>query len=240
MAVTLEEFLKVKETVLQNGSKERNITSRPGSGIAYLKYRLLRPYYKLKAKQFQKEHPQHPWLTATSIKAFDLLLKRDDNGLEYGSGRSTYHFAKLLGQLTSVEHHEEWYNIVQETLFKNKVNNVNLKLILPNSTYVKPNLSSVNDYFLSKEEYPVKDDAFMDYVNLVDSIANDSLDFILIDGRARVSCSKKAVSKLKSGGLFVLDNSERVRYREIHEMLQEWPSIYSSTGLTDTIIWRKP
>lgn len=240
MAVTLEEFLKIKETVLPKGRTERNITSKPGSGIAYLKYRLLRPYFKLKAKQFQRKHPQHPWLTATSIRAFDLLLTKDDNGLEYGSGRSTYHFAKLLGQLTSVEHHKEWFNIVQETLTKNKVNNVDLKLIAPNSVYTKPNLSSVDDYFFDQIAYPVKDNVFLDYVNFIDTILNDSLDFILIDGRARVSCSQKAVSKLKSGGLFVLDNSERVRYREIHKMLDKWPNIYSSTGLTDTIIWRKP
>lgn len=240
MAVTLEEFLKIKETVLTKGHKERNITSKPGSGIAYLKYRLLRPYFKLKAKQFQKNFPEHPWLTATSIKAFDLLLTKEDVGLEYGSGRSTFHFAKLLGKLTSVEHHEEWYHIVQETLTKNKVNNVTLKLILPNTSYNKPNLSSIDDYYLDQGDYPVKDDVFLDYVNLVDSIENDSLDFILIDGRARVSCAKKAIKKLKNGGLFVLDNSERVRYEEIHEMLEEWPSIYTSTGLTDTIIWRKP
>lgn len=239
MAVTLEDFLNVKKTITQN-SRERNITSRPGSGLAYLRYRLLRPYYKLKAKQFQKKYPQHPWLTASSIKVFDLLLTKDDVGLEYGSGRSTYHFAKLLGHLTSVEHHEEWYNIVKETLTNNKVSNVNLKLIPPNTAYTKPNLSSVDDYYLDAEAYPIKDDVFLDYVHFIDSIPNDSLDFILIDGRARVSCSKKSVSKLKSGGLFVLDNSERVRYREIHEMLETWPNIYSSTGLTDTIIWRKP
>ena len=147
MAVTLEDFLNVKKIITQN-SRERNITSRPGSGLAYLGYRLLRPYYKLKAKQFQKKYPQHPWLTASSIKAFDMLLTKEYVGLEYGSGRSTYHFAKLLGQLTSVEHHEEWYNIVQDTLIKNKVNNVDLKLIPPNSTYTKPNLSSVDDYYL--------------------------------------------------------------------------------------------
>ncbi len=240
MAVTLEKFLKVKETVLQNGPKERNITAKPGSGIAYFEYRLLRPYYKIKAKQFQKKYPQHPWLTATSIKAFDLLLTKEDIGLEYGSGRSTYHFAKLLGQLTSVEHHEEWYNIVESTLTENKIDNVNLKLILPNSAYAKPNLSSVDDYFLDEGEYPVKDAVFLDYFNFIDTILDNSLDFVLIDGRARVSCAKKAESKLKSGGLFVLDNSERVRYKEIHEMLKTWPSLYSSTGLTDTIIWRKP
>ncbi len=239
MAVTLEDFLNVKKIITQN-SRERNITSRPGCELAYLGYRLLRPYYKLKAKQFQKKYPQHPWLTASSIKAFDMLLTKEDVGLEYGSGRSTYHFAKLLGQLTSVEHHEEWYNIVQDTLVKNKVNNVDLKLIPPNSTYTKPNLSSVDDYYLEASAYPVKDDLFKDYINLIDAIPNGSLDFILIDGRARVSCSKKSVTKLKRGGLFVLDNSERVRYKEIHEMLETWPNIYTSTGLTDTIIWRKP
>lgn len=39
-------------------------------------------------------------------------------------------------------------------------------------------------------------------------------DYILVDGRSRVSCLKIALSKIKEdGGILVLDNSERPRYK---------------------------
>jgi hypothetical protein len=83
----------------------------------------------------------------------------------------------------------------------------------------------------------------MDYYNYyskVNEYPDEYFDFVLIDGRARVNCGKNAIDKLKSGGIFILDNSERQRYRPLHELLIKWPSIYTTTGLTDTTIWIKP
>ena len=49
-------------------------------------------------------------------------------------------------------------------------------------------------------------------------------DLILVDGRDRVRCVKAIVEKniLKSGGILMLDNSERSWYKPIHEILKDW------------------
>jgi hypothetical protein len=43
---------------------------------------------------------------------------------------------------------------------------------------------------------------------------NIDFDIILIDGRMRVECIYASISKLKKSGIIILDNSERLRYRE--------------------------
>ena len=42
----------------------------------------------------------------------------------------------------------------------------------------------------------------------------EKFDFILVDGRGRVKCFKKALKVLKPGGVIMLDNSERKSYKE--------------------------
>jgi predicted O-methyltransferase YrrM len=50
------------------------------------------------------------------------------------------------------------------------------------------------------------------YVKQIDEFPDEYFDIILIDGRARPSCIKRSVSKVKPGGLLILDNSEREYY----------------------------
>mgnify|MGYP002282580474 CR=1 FL=1 len=68
----------------------------------------------------------------------------------------------------------------------------------------------------------------------------ESRDLILVDGRARPECLFMSLDKLKSGGLMVLDNSERERYSIVFDHLKDWSSYTTSNGLTDTTFWQKP
>ncbi len=43
---------------------------------------------------------------------------------------------------------------------------------------------------------------------------NFNFDLVLVDGRNRVKCIKESISKLSTGGVLVLDNSEREIYNE--------------------------
>ena len=69
---------------------------------------------------------------------------------------------------------------------------------------------------------------------------DESVDFVLVDGRARTECAYYSISKLKKGGLFILDNSERDRYNIVFEFLSEWEMQNTTNGLTDTTFWVKP
>jgi hypothetical protein len=60
---------------------------------------------------------------------------------------------------------------------------------------------------------------FRKYVTAIDTYPSESFDIVLVDGRARTSCVSGAWPKVKRGGFLILDNSERVRYKGIHDMM---------------------
>ncbi|MCE7997215.1 MAG: class I SAM-dependent methyltransferase [Roseivirga sp.] len=239
MPVTITEFESIKESLSRSGYAKKNYTVRHGQK-GYWKYRISRPFLKARYSKFCKANPETPWLTPDAIIALNQLLKPDFVALEYGSGRSTLFFSQKVEKLYSVEHHEEWYNHVKQLLAEKEVKNTSLNLIKPDKILSEIKLSSELQMFISEEDYPNKDNFFDKYVEYINSFDNDFFDFVLVDGRARKSCALVGVDKLKSGGLLVLDNSERLRYKAVHDTLKDWPRLFTTTGLTDTTIWLKP
>jgi predicted O-methyltransferase YrrM len=66
-------------------------------------------------------------------------------------------------------------------------------------------------------------------------------DVILIDGRGRVRSIETAVDLLKKGGIFVLDNAERERYRVGVRLLNQRfgePKRFVGAKRWETAIWR--
>jgi predicted O-methyltransferase YrrM len=53
-------------------------------------------------------------------------LVNGGKGLEFGSGRSTLYFSKRLDELYSIEHHQEWYEKVNNMLKSKGINNTKL------------------------------------------------------------------------------------------------------------------
>lgn len=205
--------------------------------ITYIKYRVLRPLLKGYYKLFNLFYPNRPWTTPASILFFDKVLTKDMIGLEYGSGRSTQYFAKKLKKLVSIEHYEEWYYKVEKILADNNITNVEYHLIQKQDTTDRIEDTAENLLKLDGTE-PRND--FYNYYSKVNEYQDSYFDFVLIDGRSRVKCGLNAINKLKSGGIFVLDNSERKGYNLLHTALKKWPKVESTTGLTNTTIWIKP
>ena len=205
----------------------------------YLRYRVLRPLLKGYYKLFNLFHPQSPWTTPASIVFFDKVLTKNMTGLEYGSGRSTIFFARRLGQLVSIEHHPQWYEKVKKLLQQQKLSNVTYLLIPEQGNNPGPDNQKL-EARLNKMDGSEERPEFAEYYNKVNEFADGHFDFVLIDGRARVKCGLNAMNKLKSGGIFVLDNSERPRYQPLHRALESWPKTETTTGLTNTTIWIKP
>ncbi len=187
---------------------------------------------------FEKQNPNLPWLTADAIAILPELLKPTDIGLEFGSGRSTKWFAKHCKHLTSVEDNLEWYNIVKQMLGDEQVSNVNYNFL--NSSHQNPKES--------------------DYYKIIDTFANESLDFILIDGSLRDILAVRAMDKLKKGGLLIVDNanwslphktqaptsayqskkaSNAIWQQFYDDTLLNYRLIWTSNGVTDTAIFIK-
>ena len=119
-------------------------------------------------------------------------------------------------------------------LSQKDLNNVEIQLIVPTETDIVPSNLRIEKFeFTPKEE-------FSNYFNKVLDFDNDFFDFILIDGRARVECLYNSIPKLKSGGMMILDNSERERYKPVFSILNDWDMVFTTNGLTDTTIWFKP
>lgn len=237
---TIEKFELAKRIAASKWFIKKNILCPKSFSGGYLFYRMARPILKLNYKAFKWLHPETPWTTQASIEIFEKTLDKGMMGLEYGSGKSSLFFAKRIKHLTSVEHDEKWYSLISQTFKKKGITNVDYKLIAKkNNDKHEATYTFYEDYNLDKNSFKIMT-SYHDYFSFAKTFPNNSLDFIMIDGRARVECALNAIPKLKKDGIFVLDNSDRSRYKPIFHVLENWPRITTTTGLFDTTIWFKP
>jgi hypothetical protein len=181
---------------------------------------------------YEKQHPDSPWLTHSAVSILSTYLKKSDIGLEWGSGRSTVWFAARIKHLVSVEDNPEWYQRVKEKLHELKLNNT--------------------EYLLATDRES--------YIRTADKFQENSLDFILVDGRDyRSNCALKAVSKVRTGGVIVLDNanwflpsnshspnsrtyetgSASDEWHHFLELVKDWRKIWTTNGVWDTALFIK-
>lgn len=130
-----------------------------------------------------------PWLTYSFMHFLEKRLHRQLDMVEYGSGNSTIWFANRVGTVTSIEHHQEWYQFVEQKI--KKFDNVNyLYRDLESKDYTKEILAYTNKFHL-----------------------------VLIDGRDRVQCAKNSINALTEDGVIIWDNSNRDIYQEGYDFL---------------------
>jgi predicted O-methyltransferase YrrM len=173
-------------------------------------------------------HPQWPWLTKEAILLLERLLRPDDIGLEFGSGRSTIWFAERVEKLISIEHDIYWFEKINKKLKEKE-------------------LVRKVDYRLANED---------NYLDILNEIENNSIDFVLVDGLQRDIYALKSIPKLKIGGLLIIDNInwfvpnrscspsskrdnnfESQIWQDIWEKeINNWRKIWTSNGVTDTLI----
>ncbi len=189
-------------------------------------------YHRVLLMIYEKQHGDHPWLTRDSIAILSSLLSPEDSGLELGSGRSTLWLAHRVGHLISAEHHGPWHERVSRMMQDQHVSNVEYSRV----ELGKP------------------------YVDFVRAQTDRSFDFILVDGPERDQCAVACVSKLKPGGILIVDNvnlylphdtkspfsrgegntAATPIWAEFAELVRKWRFIWTSNGVTDTAIWIKP
>ncbi|MEP7340597.1 MAG: class I SAM-dependent methyltransferase [Acidobacteriota bacterium] len=149
------------------------------------------------------------------------------SGLEFGSGRSTSWLAHHLGQLTSVEHVAAWFDKVREDLHREKVGNVDYRLIPLDHTESEP----------EQENYQ----PLPAYVRVLEDFADDELDFVIVDGHYRTTCIKFGLRKLKPGGLLLVDDTNLWPSRSLIPVPSDWALMDESTnGIKQACIWKKP
>jgi len=191
---------------------------------------------RLKQIYFEKRNPNAPWLTKSSVELLDQLLMPTDIGVEFGSGRSTHWLAQRSSLLHSVENNEQWFKIVSKQI--------------AHLIHVKYYFKSINKFQPERS----------DYLDILEKLSPASVDYILNDGKIRDYVALRSVEKLKSGGLFILDNAERYlpnslklpssignkkqelskEWGQFAAKTSEWRKIWTTDGVSSTLILFKP
>ena len=188
---------------------------------------------------YRFRHPKAPWLTAAAVDMLFSLLRRSDRGIEFGSGRSTLWFSYRVQYLTSVEHNCEWYAKVKNMLEQERRDNVDY--------HFRPVNSDLNG-------------TAAEYAGVFDAFGDGTLDFVLVDGVCRDHCARRALPKLKKGGMLIIDNvnlylpsssyapnartfdqgPQGAVWGEVWTEISQWRSIWTSNGVYDTAVYFKP
>lgn len=185
----------------------------------------------------------NPWITFSGIDFLDSNLTKEDKVFEYGIGGSTIFLAKRVKKVVSVEHDPEWHTAVMKRLEEEKLSNV-ISHSIKFNCQVQEELVEPKNYNNYHSSHGLD---FQEYVNCIDNYPDNYFDLVVIDGRARPSCIKKALPKVKSQKYLLLDNSDRSHYQlAIKDLLGKWnrftfegPTPYLQ-WFTQTSIWQKP
>jgi hypothetical protein len=183
-----------------------------------------------------------PWIVYAARAHVMSRLARGDRVFEYGSGGSTLWFADQGCEVVSVEHDFAWHHRVVDKLEGHERARVTCLLALPEPAR---DASEPAENGFGSEDDRYKGLSFENYVSTIDSHADESLDIVLVDGRARSACLLRSWPKVRKGGLLVLDDSDRDRYQAAMERLPRdhrhdyfGPAAYSR-WYWRTTIWEK-
>lgn len=166
-----------------------------------------------------------PWWTYEAAgKVARFLASRDDaRVLEWGSGASSVWLARRAGSVTSIEHDPEWA--------------AEIAPVLPSNAQViavPPTLASQSSEPIRSAKKGFEGLDFRDYVEAIDRQHGD-FDLVVVDGRAREACLARAIERVVPGGMIVVDNVERARYRAAIDRLGTRVSVDWTSGLTPSL-----
>jgi hypothetical protein len=166
-----------------------------------------------------------PWWPYSVIEIVEEYLTPSSRVFEYGSGGSTLWLESRVGYLRSVEHDQAWFSQVCERVDSECV-------VLEMPTAIGRVASEVDQEF------------FDSYVSSINMESDVSLDLVIVDGRCRMACVEIARSKLRPGGLLLLDDSDRARYQGAAQLLSGWECCkyrgLKTGGAGHATIWTAP
>lgn len=155
-----------------------------------------------------------PWMPWDAINFLREYVGPETTVFEYGSGGSTIFIGNQGATVVSVEHDEGWSRVVSERLEELGIEKVDQRCISPERSRGDGYTSPVREY---------RGKSFREYVHSIDEFPDRSFDLVIVDGRARNDCVRVALPKIRQGGVLLLDNSDRGRYRPALDLLAKYP-----------------
>jgi hypothetical protein len=177
---------------------------------------------------------RRPWWNYHATAYVERMLPDRARVFEFGSGGSTLWFVDHGAEITSLEHSSDWAALVQEAC-------PGLDLISVESDQTGT-VRSVGEP--SERRY------FDAYLDVMSAQPDETFDLVAVDGRCRCEAGIISMPKIKPGGMLLLDDSQRPRYRPLHEHLSAngWAAEHL-VGLkagragwvpVQTSVWAKP
>ncbi|RIW13621.1 hypothetical protein D0X99_15360 [Algoriphagus lacus] len=155
-----------------------------------------------------------PWIAHGAFLYKENYLTPTMRILEFGCGGSTLYFAKKACQVISIEDNHEWYSVMKERT--KTFSDVELRHIPVDKEFVGGEFASNMDELKHTNSYK-------NYALGASDVQDESIDVLVIDGRARIGCLRTNLSKLKRNGIVLFDNTDRTAYAGgIQEILGEW------------------
>jgi hypothetical protein len=170
-----------------------------------------------------------PWIAWSAIRYLTDNIRPGAHVFEWGAGGSTAFFLDRGCIVTSIESSGLWTSRVLQSLSVEQRLQLDLQLIP----------AAAED-----------DSSTQRYVEAI--LQNDRLwDVVLVDGLeeayvSRTSCVRNAASRVKSGGILVLDDAWRPEYSQINSILSGWAHLIfrslgpARLGVTQTDIYARP
>jgi SAM-dependent methyltransferase len=133
-----------------------------------------------------------PWFSYAAIDFLEEFLQPQMTVCEYGSGGSTMFFARRTKSVFSIEDNPKWFELVRQRLHHDSLRNVTMELC----------------------PFDFKDPVGFEHSAYLHAIPDERFDVIIVDGseewiQVRPQCFKKAESRVKRGGIIVVDDSWR-------------------------------
>jgi hypothetical protein len=169
-----------------------------------------------------------PWWPYDAITWMAGHLPPGARVFEYGGGGSTLWLEDHGASVTCVEHHDAWFE--------------QLERASPPRTRIMHRATAATGRIVSD----VEPGFFDSYVDAIRDEPDASLDLVIVDGRARVECVRRAMPKVKPGGLLLLDDTGRPRYGAAVALLAGWERhVFEGLKPGDifpgqTSVWRRP
>jgi predicted O-methyltransferase YrrM len=119
-----------------------------------------------------------PWLPFRLIDELEAIVRPGSRVFEYGGGGSTLWYLDRGAVVVTVEHDQEWATALDRSISSDRW------------TLVRRPLA----------------DGYANYANAISSYPDDWFDMVVVDGRARPRCVRRARAKVKPGGLLLVDD----------------------------------
>lgn len=191
---------------------------------------------------------EQPWITYEAIDFLKAHLNKQSKVFEFGGGGSTLFFLNYANEVITVEHDQNWYTILSETIAVKQLKGWTGNHIAPEPKPFVEKPDPSNPYHYSSNDKNSLESNFYYYASAIDDYPVHYFDVVLVDGRSRPSCLLHSLPKLKIDGYLILDNSDRNYYLQnlnnnlnvnFEKVVDGFCPCPYLPEFTKTTIWRK-